>query len=363
MALKNLAGNALGRLVGRDLGDGKATLGIELGVRFTQRQTAGRNLADPPPLPWRNFEDLVDPLHRRAVPLGADDAGVPVFHLRATLLQLPDTHQYALENIDRLEARDYDRHTIPLGDRAVLVHAGDGANVSGGQEALDAVQRRVEHRAHGRRDQHVGDEYREVRQTKLRRLDDRHSVGRGGCLEADGEENDLPVGMLLGQGHGVHRRIDQPHVAPFRLDGEQVLPRAGYAEHVAERAENHLRPAGDDHRAVDALDGSDADRAARAVDQRDLRRQHLIQPVADDRVRLPAANLHDVPRPGGRRANGGGQASNGFGVAVFVEVFQGGSGVGGSFDVAASISRKKFMVSCASASSMMLMAKPTWTRT
>ena len=186
----------------------------------------------------------------------------------------------------------------------------------------------LEHRPHRRRHQHVRNQHREVFQPHLGRLGDRHRIGRGGGLEADGEKHDLAIGMLPGERHRVHRRVDHPHVAPFRLDREQILPRAGHAEHVAERAENHLRPAGDGHGLVENLDRRDADRAAGAVDHRDLARQHFIEREADDRVRLPAANLHDVPRPRRGGANGGGQASNGVGVAVFVEESQGSRGFG-----------------------------------
>ena len=186
----------------------------------------------------------------------------------------------------------------------------------------------LEHGAHGRRHQHVRNQHREVLQAQLRRLHDRHRVGRGGGLEADGEEHDLPLGFFAGQGHGVHRRVDDPHVAPFRLDREQVLLRAGHAQHVAERAEDHLRPGGDGHGPVDHLDRRDAHRAARAVDQRDFPRQHLVEREANDGMRLPAADFHDVPRPRGGGADGGGQSSDGFGVAVFVDVLHRDQGSG-----------------------------------
>ena len=107
---------------------------------------------------------------------------------------------------------------------------------------------------------------------KLLRLPDRHRVAGRGRLEADGEEDDLAVGVLLRQLDRVERRVDHAHVAALRLHAEQVGRRAGHAQHVAERGEDHLGPAGDGDRPVDQLQRRDADRAARAVDQRDLRR-------------------------------------------------------------------------------------------
>ena len=102
--------------------------------------------------------------------------------------------------------------------------------------------------------------------------------------------------ILLCQGHRVQRRVDDPHVAAFRLDVEQALRRTGHAQHVAERAEDHVRPLGDGHGLVDHLDGRDAHRAAGAVDESDFARQQVIEAALDDGVRLAAADFHDRPR-------------------------------------------------------------------
>ncbi len=130
-------------------------------------------------------------------------------------------------------------------------------------------------------------------------------------------------GILLGQADGVHGRVDDPHVAPFRLHREEVLGRARHPQHVAEGAEDHLRPRGDGHGLVDHLHRRDAHRAARAMDQGDLGRQHFIQPEAHDGVGLPAADLHDVPGPGRDPGDGRRQLLGGLGVSIFVDVFQG----------------------------------------
>ena len=98
----------------------------------------------------------------------------------------------------------------------------------------------------------------------------RHGVGRRGGLEADGEEDDLAVGIAARDRERVERRIDDADVAAARLGGEQVGFAAGHAQHVAEGAEDHLGPAGDLDRLVDVVDRRHADRAARPVDQRDL---------------------------------------------------------------------------------------------
>ena len=54
---------------------------------------------------------------------------------------------------------------------------------------------------------------------------------------------------------------------------------------------------GDGDAVVDASHRQHADRAARAVHQLDLLRQHALDAVAEDRVRVAAAHLHDLDRP------------------------------------------------------------------
>ena len=149
-----------------------------------------------------------------------------------------------------------------------------------------------------RRHQHVRHQHAEIRQPPPLRLPDGHGVRRRGRLEPDREEDDLAVGVGRGKIHGVERRIDDPDVAPLRLELQQVAPRAGYAQHVAKRAENDVRPRGDGVRPIDHLERRHADRAARPVNQLDARRNDPIEPVFDDRVRLAAAYFHDGPGPG-----------------------------------------------------------------
>ena len=64
------------------------------------------------------------------------------------------------------------------------------------------------------------------------------------------------------------------------------------------------------------------------MDQRDFPRQQLVEAEPENRVRLAAADLHDVPRAGHRGSDGPGQATHGVNVAIFVEEFQRGGGEG-----------------------------------
>ena len=94
-----------------------------------------------------------------------------------------------------------------------------------------------------------------------------HGIGRRGRLEADGEEDDLPIRIGRGQVHGIERRIDDAHVAALRFELQQIAVRAGHAQHVAEGAEDDVGPGGDGVGPVDHLQRRDADRTAGAVHQ------------------------------------------------------------------------------------------------
>ncbi len=60
------------------------------------------------------------------------------------------------------------------------------------------------------------------------------------------------------------------------------------------------------------------------MNQLDARRQDLVDAVADDRVRLPAADLHDGPRPRRDAVDVLGDPLRDLAVAKLVEVLHGG---------------------------------------
>ena len=111
------------------------------------------------------------------------------------------------------------------------------------------------------------------------------------------EEDHLSVGILAGERERIERRVHDPHVSALGLGLEQALLRARHPERIAEGREDDLRPLGQGHAVVDPAHRQDADRAARPVHQLDGIRQHLLDAVAEDRVGMPAAHLHDLQRP------------------------------------------------------------------
>jgi hypothetical protein len=194
-----------------------------------------------------------------SIPLALHSASVLVLDDRATRLELADRHQDALEQIERLEAGDHDRDVVSLGDRLVLRPAHDGADVAGGEERLDLARRRLEDRGHRRRHQDVADQDGEVVQTEPGGLGNGHGVGRRRRLEADGEEDDLPVRICGRDPHRVQRRVDDPHIGAAGLEREQVRRGAGDAEHVAVAGEDDVGPGRDRESLVDLLERRDAD--------------------------------------------------------------------------------------------------------
>src|SRR6478672_393409 len=300
-ALQHLAAAAHGGLLGVDVAHPEALLGVVLAVALGESPAALRDHPDAAPGAVDDLEDVLQHPDRDRVPLRGHGPGVGVLDLVPALLELVDGTPDSLQDVERLEAGHHDGDAEPLGERGVLAHPHDRADVAGREERLHPADRGGHDRLDRRRDADVADEQAEVLQAQLPGLVDRHRVRRRRRLEADAEEDDLPVGVLPCELQRVERGVHDPDVAAGALDAEEVLLAAGDPQHVAEGAEDHLWTRRDLERLVDHLERGDADRAAGAVDQLDAVGQQLVEAVPDDRVRLAAADLHHRPglRDGG----------------------------------------------------------------
>ena len=149
---------------------------------------------------------------------------------------------------------------------------------------------------------------------------DRHRVRRRGRFEADGEEDDLAVGIGRRDPNRVQRRVDDPHVGAAGFQAQQIRRRSGNAQHVAVAGEDDVRPGGDGQGLVDLLERRHANRAAGAVDHPHAGRQRLVDPLLDEGVGLAAADLHQGPGPGGDAMDLVDQLAGELGVAVLVDV-------------------------------------------
>jgi len=331
---------------------------IEGGVPLAQPQAAAGDHADAAPGVVVGLEHA---RHRGAgmrVAVGGDGAPVGVLDLGPALAPLPHGGEDALGEVGRFEAGDHDGHRERARDRFVLGCAHDGADVPGRQEGLYPVAWRGEDGAHGARHADVRRHEAEIGEAAPLGLEHGHGVGRRGGLEADGEEDDLAVGVRSSQLDRVERRVHHAHVAAGGAHAEQVRGAARNAQHVAEAGEDDPGARGDGQGAVDHLQRRDAHRAAGTVHQGDRGRQELVQPAAHDGVRLPAADLHEHHRLGGQRVDVAHEAAHEGGVAEAVEAAHGASRPFASASV-----RRSARVCAASSSLSRLIAKPTCTST
>lgn len=74
---------------------------------------------------------------------------------------------------------------------------------------------------------------------------------------------------------------------------------------------------------VDEFQRGHTNRTSRAVNEGDGGGENLVDPEFDDGVRLPPANLHQRPRPGGDSMEFGGKLADSGGIAIFIKVFHG----------------------------------------
>ena len=112
-------------------------------------------------------------------------------------------------------------------------------------------------------------------------------------LEAKPEKYDLPVGMLSSQRERIERRINHAHVGTFSLCLQQALLGPRHAHGVTKGRENHAGCLCKRHAIVHAPHGQYAHRTAGPVHQLDGLGQHGLDTELENRVRVPAANLHD----------------------------------------------------------------------
>ena len=194
VALQDLAGNALGRLVGRDPRDAETPFGVEGRIGRPQDQAAGGNLADPPPLPRHDLEHLARSAPGRARLPSGRTLRAYWFSTSARPASSCSTH---ISTPCRMSSGSKPVTTIGTWYCAAI---GRYSSMPMMVQTCPAARKPCtrlagerEHGQHRRRHQHVRDQHGEVRQPQPRRLDHGHGVGRRGRLEADGEKDHLPL--------------------------------------------------------------------------------------------------------------------------------------------------------------------------
>ena len=203
--LQNAGGDALGGLLDARGLDAEAAFGIEGGILRAQAVPRGGDLADAAPFAVADFEDFEHALARGGVALAGHATHVLIFDFGAALFELANQHEDGFEQVERLEAADHEGDAEIAREFLVFGVAHDGADMSGSDEALHAVVGEAEQQADGGRHQDVRHQHGKIGEPFARGLPDGHGVGRGGGFEADREEDHLAIGILPGDGDGVHR--------------------------------------------------------------------------------------------------------------------------------------------------------------
>ena len=240
-------------------------------------------------------------------------------------------------------------------NRFILGVARDGAYVPSRQKALHLIVSGTQERLDRRRHKHMVYQQREICDPLSRGLRHGQRCGGRSRLEPDGKKYNLAAGCCPRKFQRVKRGINHAHVSPARFGGEQTARMTGYPQHVAKRTENHAGNTGDGNGGIDHLGRRDANRATRTVQQRDARRQKLVNAVTHNRMRLATADFHDGPGLRGDPRDGVDGTLRQSRITKFVHVFHG--------NASGSSSAKMRSVRLASSASMTAIAKPAWTST
>jgi len=111
-ALQNLTRNAFFRFSRLDSLDGEDLFRIVVCILGAECVPAVRNLADAAPVAIRCLKHLRHQLSGGHIPFAPDGAGILILHFHSSLLQLPNSHIHALQDINGLESGDDDGRLV-----------------------------------------------------------------------------------------------------------------------------------------------------------------------------------------------------------------------------------------------------------
>src|ERR1041385_2599935 len=115
----------------------------------------------------------------------------------------------------------------------------------------------------------MGDEEREICDIALCCLINGHRCRGRSRLEADAEENDFLVRIVLRDLESVQRAVHDADISATRFYGQQIGSTSGNAQHITKGTKDHPRPGGDFERLIDQLDRRNTDGATRSVNELD----------------------------------------------------------------------------------------------
>ena len=113
-------------------------------------------------------------------------------------------------------------------------------------------------------------------------LIDRHSMGWRRSLESDRKEDDFLFRFFAGDFQGIQWRVKHANIRTLTFSAEQVTFGAGHTHHIAKGRENDVRLTGDEQRLVNEFQRGYTYRATRTMDQLNLRRNQLLDPIFEN---------------------------------------------------------------------------------
>ena len=220
-------------------------------------------------------------------------------------MQLAHDHGDALQHVDRLEPGDHAGDAVLLRQELEGGGAGNGGHVTGQDERVELERRVVDQLFQGAGHVLVRGKHAEVAKSHGRGAFDGHGHQRRGGFEADAHEDDLTLGVLLGQRERIERAVADFDAASRRLLLEQARRAAGHARHVAERGDGDVGDARERDDGVDVAVRRDAHRAAGAGGEAHALGHEVADAVARDGDRVRAADFHERDLAVGRELGDG----------------------------------------------------------
>ena len=208
-------------------------------------------------------------------------------------MQLAHDHGDALQHVNRLEARDHAGDAVFLRQKLEGGGTGDGGHVAGQDERVELKRRVVDQLLQGAGHVLMRGEHAEVAKSHGRGALDGHGHQRRGGFEADAHENDLTLGVLLGQRERVEGAVADFDAASRRLFLEQARRAARHARHVAERGDGDAGNARERDDGVDIAVRRDAHRAAGTGGEAHALGHEVADAVARDGDRMRATDFHE----------------------------------------------------------------------
>ena len=204
-------------------------------------QAAHGDGAETAPFAVGYFKDGIHDAEGFDIASRVDEARIGVDHFGFPGLQQSQDVEDSEEDVGGFKAGDGDGAAEFAGEGDVGIGADYGADMAGGEESVGRGFGIGTDCAKDGGDEKLRDEDADVGESAFFCHEGEHGVGGGGGFEADGEVDDLFVGVFAGDGKGLQGRDDDADVRAAGFGCEQVAAGGGGdAQEIAESRENDV---------------------------------------------------------------------------------------------------------------------------